>query len=74
MIAPMEIDTTATFYGIRVDSTGNMKIDVINDDTMPVVLPQQDAIDPNDYKGYFWDPKTIQYEFASNGHLRMKVL
>jgi hypothetical protein len=60
----------ATFHGFKLDhSTGNLTIDIIDDDTMAVKLPQEDVLDPEAYKSFFWTRDTIKYSFDSKGHL-----
>lgn len=65
-------DTIAntTFHGFKLDhATGNLTIDVIDDDTEVIRLPQEGVIDPEDYKAYFWTRDTIKYSIDSKGHL-----
>lgn len=65
----------STFHGFKLDAkTGNLTIDVIDDDSVPVKLPQEGIIDPDDYKASFWTRDTIKYSFDPKGHLIAKHL
>ena len=60
----------ATFHGFKLDhATGNLTIDIIDDDSVPIKLPQEGVLDPDDYKAHFWTRDTIKYSIDSNGHL-----
>jgi len=63
-----------TFYGFRLDlATGNLNVEKINDGS-PVSLPQDDVIDPNDYKQWIWTRDTLDFQWGNNGHLMVKFL
>lgn len=74
-----EMDTLhdKAFYGLKVDSTSNLSIDIIRtNDSDPVVLPETSfARDPNGYKQYFWSADAITFRMNKNtGHLEMVIL
>ncbi len=63
-----------TFYGFRLDlATGNLNVEKINDGS-PVVLPQENVIDANDYKQWVWTRDTLAFQWGNNGHLMVKFL
>lgn len=65
-----ETIANATFHGFKLDhATGNLTIDIIDDDSVPIKLPQEGVLDPEDYKASFWTRDTIKYSIDSNGHL-----
>ena len=62
-----------TFYGFRLNNqTGHLDIEVINDGS-PVVLPQDNIIDPLDYKQFLWTQNILEFQW-SNGHLQMRII
>ena len=65
-----------TFYGFKLNvSTGDLTIDVINDGTTTVRLPDDNYItDPNGYKNTLWSSDTITFSIGSDGHLLMDML
>lgn len=68
---------TDTFYGFKLDKTGNLEIHVIDDDTVPVTLlkDNDEIISDDDYKQNVWSDNYLDFEFnLDNGHLLMKVL
>jgi len=63
-----------TFYGFRLDAdNGNLDIEIINDGT-PVALPQESAVDKNDYKQWVWTRDTLRFQWGPNGHLQVVFL
>lgn len=63
-----------TFYGFRLDpDTGNLNVEVINDGTSAVVLPQDDIIDKYDYKQWVWSQNTLDFQW-DKGHLQVKMI
>lgn len=63
------------FHGYRLDhSTGNLTVEIIDDGTTVVSIPQDDVIDPDAYKHWFWTAGTITYRWGDNGHLLMEML
>lgn len=64
-----------TFYGLRLDNaTGDLNVEIINDGETPVVLPQENVVDPQDYKQWFWTKDTVRFRWGANGHLLMVML
>jgi len=63
-----------TFYGVRLRQTGDLNVEVINDGTTPVSLPMENAIDPEDYKTWFWSADTITFRWGDKGHLLMEMI
>jgi hypothetical protein len=62
-----------TFYGFRLNhADGGLVVEVINDGS-PVVLPQQDVVDPNDYKQWVWSQDTLRFVW-DRGHLQVKII
>tara|TARA_B100001113_G_scaffold335812_1_gene315668 strand:+ start:772 stop:1074 length:303 start_codon:yes stop_codon:yes gene_type:complete len=71
-----------TFYGFKLDSTGDCQVEVIrSDDSDTVVLPQwseqlavfdsaADSLNvimqPDDYRAYFWSVDAVTFRFNSN--------
>jgi hypothetical protein len=62
-----------SFYGFRLSISGNLSVEVIRGES-PIVLPQEEAIDPNDYKTYVWSDNDLSFEWGPNGHIYMKML
>lgn len=63
-----------TFYGFRLDpDTGNLNVEIINDGTSAVVLPQDDIIDKYDYKQWVWSQNTLDFQW-DKGHLQVKMI
>jgi hypothetical protein len=62
-----------TFYGFKLYTTGDLHIDVIDDGTTPVRLPDDNIIDPEDDKAWVWSKDTIRLR-GDNGHLLMEML
>ena len=63
-----------TFYGVRLKQTGDLNVDVINDGTTAVVLPDDNVIDPEAYKTWFWSADTITFRWGEHGHLLMEMI
>lgn len=64
-----------TFYGFRLhEADGNLNVEVINDGVTPVSLPQDNIIDANDYKQWFWTRDTVRFKWSDKGHLHMVML
>lgn len=62
------------FYGFRLDpTTGNLTVEILDGDT-PVSLPQEDVIDPLDYKQHFFSSDTIEFDWGDKGHLLIKFI
>ena len=62
-----------TFYGFKLKTTGDLNVDVINDGTTPVRLPDENIIDPEDYKQWCWSKATVTFRW-DNGHLLMEMI
>jgi hypothetical protein len=64
---------SSTFYGLKLDvSTGNLTFDIIDDDTMKIMLPDTDySYGVGDYREYFWSDSNVKYQWGSNGHLEV---
>jgi len=63
------------FYGFRLNSTtGHLGVEVIQDGTDAVVLPQDGFIDPDDYKQWVFSDHTLQFSFLDNGHLLLRIV
>lgn len=63
------------FYGFKIDApTGNLNLEIIADGDGVIKLPFPDIIDSNDYKQWIWTTNTLEFRFATNGHLEMTVL
>lgn len=65
-----------TFYGFKlIQATGELNIDVIDDDTAVVRLPQPTYIlAPNQYVNWVWSTDVYQFQWGANGHLEMVFL
>lgn len=63
-----------TFYGFKLDKQGDLTVEIINDGTTVVSLPEEDIIDDDDYKHWFWSSDTINFYFDENGHLVMRMI
>lgn len=62
-----------TFYGFKQNNvTGDTTVNIINDGTTTVVLPDDNIIDPDGYKTWFWSADTVSFSWGSNGHLLME--
>jgi hypothetical protein len=65
---------TQTFYGFRLNNaTGDLNVEIINDGSA-VNIPQEGAIDANDYKAWVWSRDTVRFQWSNNGHLMVKFL
>lgn len=64
------------FYGFRLNSaTGHLDIEVVADGNGVVCLPDDEMINPLDYKQWIWTTDCLQFQFnPTNGHLEMTVL
>ena len=62
-----------TFYGFKlIQATRQLDIDVINDDTVTVNLPDTTYIlAPNQYVTWVWSTDVYQFRWGANGHLEM---
>lgn len=64
-----------TFYGFRLtQADGNLDVQIIDDGTTVVELPQDHILDPDAYKVWFWSADTISFRWGNNGHLLMEML
>lgn len=56
-------------------TTGHLDIEILDDDT-PVYLPDDIIIRVDDYRGYFWTKKNLNFSWSITrpGHLIMEVL
>lgn len=66
-----------TFYGFKLDKNGNLEVHMIDDDTMPVTLLEDNdtIINDSDYKQSVWSDNHLDFSFNSNnGHLMMKII
>ncbi len=62
------------FYGVRQNRyTSAVTIDKISGDE-PVILPDQYAELPNDYKNWLWSNNTLRFSFTNDGRIHMEVL
>ena len=62
-----------TFYGIKQSNvSSDTTVIIINDGTTTVVLPDDNIIDPDGYKTWFWSADTVSFSWGSNGHLLME--
>lgn len=63
------------FYGFKLNlKTGHLDIEVINDSITPVVLPEEELVNAEDYRHWLWSNDTLQFEFNNKGHLLMRIL
>lgn len=63
-----------TFYGFRLNpDTGQLTVEIINDGTSAVILPQDGIIDKYDYKQWVWTQNTLDFKW-DNGHLQVKMI
>ncbi len=68
-------ETLNAFYGFRIDTlTGSLYVDVIDDDTMVIKLPDPNYIkDVDDYRDFFWQKQSdATFQWGQNGHLEVK--
>ena len=64
-----------TFYGFKLDNaTGDLTVEIINDGTTTVVLPDENITDPTGYKTYVWSEDTFRFTINSSGHLLLEML
>jgi hypothetical protein len=65
------------FVGFRLDAvTGNLTVEIIDDDEYIISLPDDIIIDKDDYKALFWTKKNIGFKWMPEqkpGHLIMEV-
>lgn len=65
---------TQTFYGFRLDNaTGDLNVEIINDGS-EVHIPQEGAIEADDYKAWVWSRDTLRFQWTDKGHLLVKFL
>lgn len=66
-----------SFVGFRLDAeTGNLTVEIIDDDEIIISLPDDTIIDGNDYKALFWTKKNLNFKWlpeSKPGHLIMEV-
>tara|TARA_R100001377_G_C3168549_1_gene102197 strand:- start:114 stop:359 length:246 start_codon:yes stop_codon:yes gene_type:complete len=61
-----------TFYGFKYNvATGNLTIDVIDDDTKVIKLPDPSILDAEDYTDHFWSQDGVSYGWGNNGHIKV---
>jgi hypothetical protein len=72
---PSNIPTDA-FYGFRLNpSTGHLDVEVIANGNGVVRLPNDEILDPLDYKQWLWTTLSLHFAFnPTNGHLEMTAL
>lgn len=65
------------FVGFRLDAeTGNLTVEILDDDEYIISLPDDIIIDGNDYKALFWTKKNLNFKWMPEqkpGHLIMEV-
>jgi len=65
---------TQAFYGMRLNTkTGHFRVEEITNGDLPVVLPQDNVLNINDYKQWVWSKAKLGFTFSANGHLLMTV-
>lgn len=65
------------FYGFRLNpDTGGLDVEVIDDDSQAVVLPdlQDKILDKYSYKHWVWSKNSLQFQWGNNGHLQVKIV
>lgn len=78
-IQDMDTMHDKAFYGFKVDSTGNLNVDIIRtNDSDAIILPEEDSDfikDPDAYKQHFWSADAFTFRMNKNtGHLEMVIL
>jgi len=66
-----------TFYGFKLNPyNGGLDVQLIDDDTMAVSLPnlQDKIIDKYAYKHWVWSQNSLQFQWSDNGHLQVKIV
>lgn len=64
-----------TFHGFRLDpNTSDLNVEIINDGTTVVSIPDNNTTDPTAYKHWFWSADTITFRWGDNGHLLMEMI
>jgi hypothetical protein len=63
-----------TFYGFRVSDKGNLKIEIIDDDSAVIVDETDLTIDKDAYQMTLWSEDTMRFNFNNKGHLLVSVL
>lgn len=66
-----------TFYGFRLNpDNGGLDVEMIDDDTMPIQLPnlQDGIINKYSYKHWVWSQNSLQFQWGNNGHLQVKIV
>jgi hypothetical protein len=65
-----------TFTGFKLNKLGSLSVEIINDDTTVVVLPEETSyqVRDDDYKVYFWSSDPHEFSMTSGGHLIMKMI
>ena len=63
------------FYGLRLNhATGDLTVEVIDDGSELIVLPQDDVVDPNAYKITLWSRDTLDFRIDARGHLQLTIV
>ena len=65
-----------TFYGFKLNPVnGDLTVEIINDGTTPVMIPDPENIGGDDYRQHFWSVDSIEFQFNhATGHLQMVFL
>lgn len=64
------------FVGFRLDNnTGNLTVEIIDDEETIISIPDELIVSKNDYKQFFWTKKNLNFDWNSQkpGHLIMEV-
>jgi hypothetical protein len=63
-----------SFYGFRLNpDNGQLTVEVVNDGTSAVVLPQDSILDKYDYKQWLWSQNALNFQW-DKGHLQVKMI
>jgi hypothetical protein len=61
-----------TFYGFKYNpATGSLVVDIIDDDTKVIKLPDPNILDMEDYTDHFWSQDGVSYGWGNNGHIKV---
>lgn len=63
------------FFGFKLNpDDGGLNVQMIDDNTVPIKVPDPEMIDKYDYKHWIWSRHTLKFSWGNNGHLLLEVI
>ena len=63
-----------TFYGFKLDATGDLNVEKINDGSLITIPDPDNQSGPADYRHWIWTEDTLNFTWGTKGHLQMEIL